>query len=87
MMGMNVRYGKIQYDLIPTYHLPKHTLGGIELDHLHIETAKGSKAEFDHSADFAFPLRVVGPPPGKTFYCGQCLVGVTWGRRFESDSV
>ena len=36
--------------------------------------AGGAKAELEYSADFAFPLRVVGPPGGKAFARGQCLI-------------
>src|SRR6266545_895892 len=47
-------------------HLPQHALGGLKLKNLHVNTA-GAKAELEHSADFAVPLRVGGPPAGKTF--------------------
>ena len=56
-------------------HLPKHVLGGMKLENLHVEAA-AVKAELEHSADFAFPLYVVRPPAAKTFARGQCLMCV-----------
>jgi hypothetical protein len=58
----------------------------MKLENLHVDTA-GAKAELEHSADSAFPLRVVRPPAAKTFARGQCLVGIIQGRRFDSNSV
>src|SRR4029077_5096879 len=66
--------------------LPLHAFGGLSLQDLHVETA-GAKAELDHAADLAFPLRVDGPPRGKTFERGQCLVDIIQGTRFDSDFV
>src|SRR5216684_3985538 len=70
----------------PVDHLPEHALGGMKLKNLHVETA-GRKAELEHSADFAFPLRVVRPPGGKALARGQCLIGIIQRRRLDSDSV
>jgi hypothetical protein len=60
----------------------------MKLKNLHGETATVPKAELNHPADFAaFPLRVVRPPGAETFERGQCLIGIVWGRRFDSNSV
>jgi hypothetical protein len=58
----------------------------MKLKDLHVETA-ALKAELEHSAYIAFPLRVGRPPGGKAFTRGQCLIGIVRGRRFNSDPV
>jgi len=57
-----------------------------KLKDLHVETA-GAKAELEHSAGFAFPLRIVRPPGGKTFARGQRLIDIIRGGRFDSNFV
>src|SRR5713226_9517283 len=64
-------------------HLPQHALVGIKLKNLHVDTA-GAKAELNNPADYAFASRVGRPPAGKTLTRGQCLIGIIWGRRFDS---
>jgi hypothetical protein len=59
--------------------LPERALPGIKLNNLDVDTA-GAKAELNH----AFPFR---PPAGKTLKRGQCLIGISQGRRFDSDFV
>ena len=70
----------------PFDHLPEHALAGLKLENLHVETT-AVKAELEHSADLAFPLRIVRPPGGKAFTLGQCLIDFIQRRRFDSDFV
>jgi hypothetical protein len=57
----------------------------MKLKNLHVEPA-GAKAELEHSAGFAFPLRVFRPPSGKTFTRSQRLIDLVEGRS-DSDSM
>ena len=70
----------------PFDHLPEHALAGLKLENLHVETT-AVKAELEHSADLAFPLRIVRPPGGKAFTRGQCLIDFIQRRLFDSDFV
>jgi hypothetical protein len=71
-------------------HLPQYSLAGFKIDDLHLEAAEKlavfMEQEFDRAAEFAFALRVVGPPSGQTVSRGERLVNLIDGR-FDTDSM
>src|SRR5258708_3849922 len=68
----------------PSNALQARGRAGLKLETLKVKTA-GIKAELEHAADLALPLRVGRPPRGKTFDRGQGPVDITRGRRLDSD--